>query len=71
MMQIVKKEIPLFTWIRYHAWIVLYPIGGYCECKYGSKISKRTFVLKHYALWITNALILKPGLHGVQARVIS
>lgn len=28
---LVKKEIPFLTWLRYTVWIVLYPLGFFCE----------------------------------------
>lgn len=28
---LVKKEVPLLTWLRYTVWIVLYPLGFLCE----------------------------------------
>lgn len=28
---LLKKEIPLLTWLRYSIWIVLYPLGVLCE----------------------------------------
>lgn len=31
LLSIVKKEIPLLTWLRYTIWIILYPLGFLCE----------------------------------------
>lgn len=29
--QLLKKEIPVITWLRYHAFIICYPVGLICE----------------------------------------
>lgn len=31
LLSILKKEIPLLTWLRYTIWMILYPLGFLCE----------------------------------------
>nr|CAB3251726.1 very-long-chain (3R)-3-hydroxyacyl-CoA dehydratase 3-like [Phallusia mammillata] len=56
MLQTYNMDLKPLTWLRYHAWILLYPIGGFSEYSVITSAARRFSEESMYALTLPNPL---------------